>query len=263
MPVGAATLRGRRAHGRGDLPHAEEGAEGRRAHHQRRRRGRLRAEPQVGRRGAGLHHEGDRGSRLQAGRRRHAGARLRRRPSIFKDGKYELEGEGKSLDAARHGEISGKISFAAIPIISIEDGMSEDDWDGWKALTEASARAASSSATISSSPTPSACAQGIERGIANSILVKVNQIGSLSETLDAVSHGAARRLHRGDLAPLGRDRGRDHRRPRGRDQRGPDQDRLAVRAPTGSPSTTSSSASRRSWATVARYAGKSVIRAGA
>ena len=59
---------------------------------------------------------------------------------------------------------------------------------GWKALTEAiGAQAASSSATICSSPTPSACAQGIEQGIANSILVKVNQIGSLTETLDAVA----------------------------------------------------------------------------
>ena len=65
--------------------------------------------------------------------------------------------------------------------------MAEDDWDGWKELTELpSARHASSSATICSSPTPSGCSEGIKKGVANSILVKVNQIGSLTETLEAV-----------------------------------------------------------------------------
>ena len=73
------------------------------------------------------------------------------------------------------------------PIVSIEDGMAEDDWDGWK-QTDRSDRqnAASSSAMIFSSPTPSDCKRGITEHIANSILVKVNQIGSLTETLEAV-----------------------------------------------------------------------------
>ncbi len=68
---------------------------------------------------------------------------------------------------------------------------------------------------------------GIGEGLANSLLVKVNQIGTLTETLEAVSIRPARRLHRGDEPPLGRDRGRDDRRPRGRHQLRPDQDRLA------------------------------------
>ena len=65
--------------------------------------------------------------------------------------------------------------------------MDEEDWDGWKLLTERLGDTApSSSATTSSSPTPSACGAGIELGVANSILVKVNQIGTLTETLEAI-----------------------------------------------------------------------------
>ena len=87
-----------------------------------------------------------------------------------------------------------------------------------------SATACSSSATISSSPTPSGCERGIEAGVGNSILVKVNQIGTLTETLEAIRARAGRGLHRRHLAPLGRDRGHDDRRPRRRHERGPDQD---------------------------------------
>jgi enolase len=75
---------------------------------------------------------------------------------------------------------------ARFPIVSIEDGMAEDDWEGWKPLlTERSAARSSWSATICSSPTPRAW-PGHRGGLANSILIKVNQIGTLSETLDAV-----------------------------------------------------------------------------
>jgi enolase len=74
----------------------------------------------------------------------------------------------------------------AIPIVSIEDGMSEDDMEGWKELTDRSAPSASWSATICSSPTSRGCADGIKKGRGNSILVKVNQIGTLTETLEAV-----------------------------------------------------------------------------
>ncbi|KAB2942808.1 MAG: phosphopyruvate hydratase [Hyphomicrobium sp.] len=104
----------------------------------------------------------------------------------FKNGKYNLSGEGKSLDAA------GMVKYleallSRYPIISIEDGMSEDDWEGWKALTEAvGARCQLVGDDIFVTNTDR-LQRGIERGIANSILVKVNQIGSLSETLDAVS----------------------------------------------------------------------------
>jgi enolase len=104
----------------------------------------------------------------------------------YKDGKYQLAGEGKSLDAA------GMVKYLEdlvrrYPIISIEDGMSEDDWAGWKALTEAIGARCQLVGDDLFVTNTERLSQGIERGIANSILVKVNQIGSLSETLDAVS----------------------------------------------------------------------------
>ena len=114
---------------------------------------------------------------------------------------------------------------------------------------------ASSSATISSSPTRSACARASSSGVANSILVKVNQIGTLTETLDAVEMAHTAGYTRGDVAPLRRDRGFDHRRPRGRDQLRADQDRLARPLRPHSRSTTSSSASRRSSGPRRAYAG--------
>jgi enolase len=104
---------------------------------------------------------------------------------FFKDGKYELAGENKSLDpegmVRYYEELVGRY-----PIISIEDGMSEDDWDGWKALTEAIGNRIQLVGDDLFVTNPQRLAQGIERGIANSILVKVNQIGTLSETLEAV-----------------------------------------------------------------------------
>jgi enolase len=104
----------------------------------------------------------------------------------FKDGKYTLSGEGKTLDAA------GMVKYLEdlvkrYPIVSIEDGMSEDDWEGWKALTAAmGARCQLVGDDIFVTNTER-LERGIKEGIANSILVKVNQIGSLSETLDAVA----------------------------------------------------------------------------
>ena len=140
----------------------------------------------IGRRGARLHHEGDREGRLQAGRRRDAGARPAPSTEFFKDGKYELEGEGKTLDAG------GMVDYLAdlvgrYPIVSIEDGMAEDDWDGWKALTEALGEqgpARRRRPVRHQSRAPGATASS--KGIANAILVKVNQIGTLTETLEAV-----------------------------------------------------------------------------
>ena len=82
------------------------------------------------------------------------------------------------------------------PIVSIEDGMAEEDWDGWAAAHRArSATGCSSSATTCSSPTSSASRAASTPGVANSILVKVNQIGTLTETLDDRRPGHPRRLH--------------------------------------------------------------------
>ncbi len=105
---------------------------------------------------------------------------------FFKDGKYNLAGEGQSLDAA------GMVKYLAdlvqrYPIISVEDGMAEDDWEGWKALTEAIGARCQLVGDDLFVTNTDRLSQGIAKDIANSILVKVNQIGSLSETLDAVA----------------------------------------------------------------------------
>ena len=103
----------------------------------------------------------------------------------FKKGKYHLEGEGKTLDAG------GMVDYLAelcgrYPILSIEDGMSEDDWEGWQALTERLGGTVQLVGDDLFVTNPERLRDGIAKGVANSILVKVNQIGTLSETLEAV-----------------------------------------------------------------------------
>jgi enolase len=104
---------------------------------------------------------------------------------FYKNGQYHLEGEGKVLDAAGMVALYSKLT-AAYPILSIEDGMAEDDWDGWKALTRAIGDKVQLVGDDLFVTNPERLATGIERGIANAILVKVNQIGTLTETLTAV-----------------------------------------------------------------------------
>jgi enolase len=105
---------------------------------------------------------------------------------FYKGGKYELAGEGKSLDGAGMTKyLAGLVS--RFPIVSIEDGMAEDDWQGWKALTDAIGGKCQLVGDDLFVTNTARLAQGIDRRIANSILVKVNQIGSLTETLDAVA----------------------------------------------------------------------------
>ena len=104
---------------------------------------------------------------------------------FFENGRYNLAGEGKTLDAG------GMVEFLArlcerFPIVSIEDGMAEGDWDGWKHLTDrlgARVQLVGDDLFVTNAKI---LKEGIDKGIANAILVKVNQIGSLSETLDAV-----------------------------------------------------------------------------
>jgi len=104
---------------------------------------------------------------------------------LYKSGKYVLEGEGKTLDRAQLVEL-----YAAwakdFPIVSIEDGFAEDDWDGWKLLTQ---RLGDSVQLVGDDlfvTNVERLQRGIEQGVANAVLVKVNQIGSLTETLDCV-----------------------------------------------------------------------------
>jgi enolase len=103
----------------------------------------------------------------------------------FKDGVYDMVGEGKKRSAAENAAyLAGLVDN--YPIISIEDGMSEDDWEGWKLLTEAVGSRCQLVGDDLFVTNTTRLAEGISKGIANSILVKVNQIGSLTETLAAV-----------------------------------------------------------------------------
>ncbi len=104
---------------------------------------------------------------------------------FFKNGKYVMEGEGKTLDAG------GMVKFyedlvKRYPIVSIEDGMAEDDFEGWAALTKALGGKVQLVGDDLFVTNPKRLADGIDKGLANSILVKVNQIGTLTETLAAV-----------------------------------------------------------------------------
>ncbi|PUB19313.1 phosphopyruvate hydratase [Yoonia sediminilitoris] len=103
----------------------------------------------------------------------------------YKDGKYEMVGEGVSLSSQENAEYLAKLS-SDYPIISIEDGMSEDDWDGWKLLTDMIGDKIQLVGDDLFVTNPARLADGIAKGSANSMLVKVNQIGTLTETLQAV-----------------------------------------------------------------------------
>ena len=105
---------------------------------------------------------------------------------FYRDGVYKLDGEGRELDAA------GLVDFYAelcgrYPIVSIEDGMAEDDWAGWKALTEKLGDQVQLVGDDLFVTNPTRLSRGIGEGIANSILIKVNQIGTLTETLDCIT----------------------------------------------------------------------------
>jgi len=104
---------------------------------------------------------------------------------FYSDGVYDLKGEGKQYNAAEFSDYLAGLCDR-FPIVSIEDGMDEGDWDGWKTLTE---RLGSKVQLVGDDlfvTNTRILKEGIDKGVANSILVKFNQIGSLSETLDAI-----------------------------------------------------------------------------
>jgi enolase len=105
---------------------------------------------------------------------------------FFRDGKYEISGEGLSLDPHTMAQYLADLC-ADYPIKSIEDGMAEDDFEGWKAVTDLIGNKVQLVGDDLFVTNPKRLAMGIEKGLANSLLVKVNQIGTLSETLAAVS----------------------------------------------------------------------------
>jgi len=104
---------------------------------------------------------------------------------FYKDGKYMLAGEDKILDSGEMAKYYSAL-VSKYPIISIEDGMDQDDWDGWKVLTEEIGNKCQLVGDDLFVTNPKRLSAGIDKGIANSILIKVNQIGTLTETLEAI-----------------------------------------------------------------------------
>jgi enolase len=104
---------------------------------------------------------------------------------IYRDGRYHLEGEGRVLTSDEMVEYWARI-VRTYPVVSLEDGMAEDDWDGWAALTSSVGGEVQLVGDDLFVTNPERLQQGIDRKVGNSVLVKVNQIGSLSETLDTV-----------------------------------------------------------------------------
>ena len=104
---------------------------------------------------------------------------------LFDDGKYVLEHEGRTLSPEEMADYWHDIR-ARFPVVSIEDGMDEEDWDGWKALTEKIGDLCQLVGDDLFVTNPERLRRGIEMGVANSILIKVNQIGTLTETLEAI-----------------------------------------------------------------------------
>ena len=236
MPVGPRLVPRGAARRRRGLRRAAQDPPRRGPRHGPGRRGRLRAVPadQPGRRRG--HPPGDREGRLQARRARSRSRSTRRSPSSSRRApastarptRYVLAKEGRTLDS---GEIVDLWAdwVARYPIVSLEDGLAEDDWDGWKVLTErlgAKVQLVGDDLLVTNAERSSGAR--IAEQAANSVLIKLNQIGTLTETIDAIE--LARRAGWAAVVspPLRRDRGHHHRRLRGRDGHGPDQDRRPV-----------------------------------
>ena len=105
---------------------------------------------------------------------------------FFKDGRYELAGEGRSLSSEEMVEYWSTIPDR-YPVVSLEDGMAEQDWEGWRMLTERLGSRLQLVADDIFVTNPAILREGVERGVANSILIKLNQIGTLTETLDTIA----------------------------------------------------------------------------
>jgi enolase len=104
---------------------------------------------------------------------------------FYKDGVYSLTGENRKFDSGGMVDLYADL-IGRYPIASIEDAMAEDDWDGWAALTEAIGDKVQLVGDDLFVTNPVRIAEGIGRGVANSVLIKVNQVGTLSETMDAI-----------------------------------------------------------------------------
>ena len=142
------------------------------------------------------------------------------------DKRYEFKKSGEKARTADEMVALYEDWVRQYPIVSIEDGLAEGDWDGWKTLTTALAGRVQIVGDDLFVTNPEILKRGIDEKVANSILVKLNQIGTVTETLDAVNMARGGRLHQHHLASIGRDRRHDHRRSRRGHRRRADQDRL-------------------------------------
>ena len=147
---------------------------------------------------------------------------------FYHDGKYELKGERRTLTTRRDGRSTGPTGRSGIPIKSIEDGLSEDDWDGWKALTERIGDKVQLVGDDLFVTNTERLRRGIREHAANSILVKLNQIGTLTETFDTIEMAHRAGFTVGHVASLRRDRRHVHRRSGGGHELRANQDRRAV-----------------------------------
>ena len=143
---------------------------------------------------------------------------------IQPDGRYRLEREDRTLTRAELVELW--VEWAdRFPLLSIEDGMGEDDWSGWSELTAALGDRVQLVGDDLLVTSTERLERAVDERAANSILIKVNQVGSLTETQAAIDMAQRRGIQRGDLAPLRRDRRHDHCRPCGGHERRSDQGR--------------------------------------
>ena len=146
---------------------------------------------------------------------------------LYKDGVYDLASEGRKFSSSEFADYLASLA-AKYPIVTIEDGMSESDWDGWSVLTQKLGSKLQLVGDDIFVTNTKIFAQGIAKKIANAILIKPNQIGTLTETLAAIDMAAKAKYAADHLASLGGDRGCDHRGYCGGHVGDPDQDRVDV-----------------------------------
>ena len=226
-PFGAAEVLRSAAHGRGGVPHSEKGSQQERLLDRGRRRGRLRPHAEIQRGSHRIRPRGDHAGRLPAGRRRSASASTRPRASSSRTASTSSRSRTRaSARPSRWCEFWANWVRQYPAILSIEDGMAEDDWAGWKLLTDA----VGDKVQLVGDDLFVTNTVRLKRGIDERRRQFDSGQGQPDRHAhrDARSHadGGARRLHRGGVAPLGRNRRSVHRRSRGGHRRGPDQDRL-------------------------------------
>ena len=174
---------------RGGFSRAQEGSACARAQHLRRRRGRLRARSAVERSGARRDPRGDRQGGLSGGQGHLSRVSTSRAREFYKNGVYELESEGRKFNSSEFADYLAALA-SKYPIVTIEDGMSEADWDGWALLTRKLGDKVQLVGDDVFVTNTKIFAEGIAKKIANAILIKPNQIGTLTETLAAIDMAA-------------------------------------------------------------------------